>query len=130
MSATRAWTDQNIEDIVGNLLRTGVSLAALVVLAGGVIYLMRHGRSAPEFHMFRGEPPELRSPSGIVRAALGMHGRGIIQLGLLLLIATPVARVAFSIWGFARERDRMYVAFTVIVFAILMYSLFGSGSAF
>ena len=55
-----------------------------------------------------------------------MHGRGIIQLGLLLLIATPVARVAFSIYGFAEERDGRYVTFTCIVFAILMYSLFAS----
>jgi uncharacterized membrane protein len=125
-----AWTDEKIETVVGNLLRIGVSLAALVVLIGGIIYLLRHGGSAPEFHVFRGEPPDLRSPTGIVHSALGWNGRGIIQLGLLLLIATPVARVLFSIWGFARERDRMYVAFTVIVFSILMYSLFGSGSAF
>jgi len=54
------------------------------------------------------------------------NGRGIIQFGLLLLIATPVARVAFSIFGFAQERDRMYVVFTVIVFSILLFSLLGS----
>ncbi len=55
-----------------------------------------------------------------------LNGRGIIQLGLLFLIATPVARVIFSIWGFADERDRMYVVFTVIVLAILIFSLVGS----
>ena len=57
---------------------------------------------------------------------LKLRGRGIIQLGLLLLIATPVARVALSIFGFAKERDRMYVVFTLIVFSILLYSLIGS----
>jgi uncharacterized membrane protein len=51
----------------------------------------------------------------------------LIQLGLLLLIATPIARVGCSIVGFAIERDRMYVAFTLIVLAILLYSLLGSG---
>ncbi len=51
----------------------------------------------------------------------------MIQLGLLLLIATPIARVAFSVVGFAIERDRMYVVFTLIVLAILLYSLLGSG---
>jgi uncharacterized membrane protein len=51
----------------------------------------------------------------------------LIQLGLLLLIATPIVRVAFSMVGFAIERDRMYVAFTLIVLAILLYSLLGSG---
>ena len=56
------------------------------------------------------------------------RGRGVIQLGLLLLIATPIARVAFSVVGFALERDRMYVVFTLIVLAILLYSLLGSGA--
>ena len=54
------------------------------------------------------------------------HGQAIIQFGLLLLIATPVARVAFSAVGFAIERDSMYVVITLIVLAILLYSLFGS----
>ena len=54
-----------------------------------------------------------------------MHGSGMIQLGLLLLIATPVARVAFSIFGFAAERDWLYAGFTCLVLAILIFSLFG-----
>jgi uncharacterized membrane protein len=122
----RSWTDQRIENILGNLLRAGVLLSALVELIGGVIYLLRHGRSPMDFGVFRGEPADLRGVRGIIRDTLALRGRGIIQLGLLLLIATPVARVAFSIFGFAKERDRMYVVFTVIVFSILLYSLIGS----
>jgi len=122
----RSWTDQRIENILGNLLRAGVLLSALVVLIGGVIYLLRHGRSPVDFRTFRGEPADLRGVRGIIRDTLALQGRGIIQLGLLLLIATPVARVAFSIFGFAEEHDRMYVGFTVIVFSILLYSLLGS----
>jgi uncharacterized membrane protein len=124
------WSDQNIEDIVGNLLRVGVTTSAAVVLAGGIIYLLRHGTSHPDYHVFRGEPQDLRTLSGIFHDAFTLHGRGIIQLGLLLLIATPVARVAFSIWGFAAEQDRMYVVFTSIVLVILLYSLFGAGLGF
>jgi uncharacterized membrane protein len=122
------WSDQNIEDIVGNLLRVGVTTSAAVVLAGGIIYLLRHGSSHPDYHIFRGEPPELSTLRGIFHEAFTFHGRGIIQLGLLLLIATPVARVAFSIWGFAAEHDRMYVIFTTIVLVILLYSLLGVAS--
>jgi len=122
----RSWTDQRIENILGNLLRAGVLLSALVVLIGGVIYLVRHGRTAVDFRVFHGEPADLRDIRGIVSETWTLRGRGIIQLGLLLLIATPVARVAFSIFGFAEERDRMYVVFTVIVFSILLYSLIGS----
>jgi uncharacterized membrane protein len=124
------WTDQRIENMVGNLLRTGVSLSAFVVFVGGVIYLVRHGSSPADYRVFHGEPSDLRNLSGIVRDAYGLHGRGIIQLGLLMLIATPVARVAFSIWGFAAEEDRMYLIFTGVVLVVLLYSLFGSGSAF
>ena|ERR1035438_4213297 len=126
MLPKRSWTDQRIENILGNLLRAGVLLSALVVLIGGVIYLLRHGHSPVDFRAFRGEPADLRDIRGIVSDTLALRGRGIIQLGLLLLIATPVARVAFSIFGFAEERDRMYVVFTVIVFSILLYSLIGS----
>jgi uncharacterized membrane protein len=122
----RSWTDQKIENILGNLLRTGVLLSALVVLIGGVIYLLRHGRSPMDFRVFRGEPADLRDVHGIIRDTVALQGRGIIQLGLLLLIATPVARVAFSIFGFAEEGDRMYVVFTLSVFSILLYSLFGA----
>jgi len=121
----RSWTDQRIENILGNLLRAGVLLSALVVSIGGVIYLLRHGHSPVDFRVFRGEPADLRDVRGIIRDTLALRGRGIIQLGLLVLIATPVARVAFSIFGFAEERDRMYVVFTVIVFSILLYSLIG-----
>ena len=104
-----AWTDQKIEEIVGNLLRTGVLLSAGVVFFGGIVYLIRHGWSVADYSIFHGEPEELRTVGGILRYAFSFHGRGIIQLGLLLLIATPVARVAFAAWGFAAERDRLYV---------------------
>jgi uncharacterized membrane protein len=130
VSTTRNWTDKTIEEIVGNLLRVGVSLSAFVVSMGAVIYLARHGREPANYRVFHGEPSDLRSLSGIVRDAFHLRGRGIIQLGLLLLIATPVARVAFSIWGFAEEHDRLYMIFTGIVLIVLLYSLLGSGSAF
>ncbi len=63
---------------------------------------------------------------GIVHFAFSGNPLAIMQLGLLLLIATPIARVVFSVLAFAREGDRMYVAFTLIVLAVLLYSLFGS----
>ena len=126
MPKTQPWTDQTIENVVGNLLRAGVSIAAAVVLMGGVIYLARHGTETANYRIFRGEPSEFRSVTGILRQVIALRGRGIIQLGLLLLIATPVARVAFSVWAFAEEHDRMYVGFTLIVLAVLLYSLLGS----
>jgi uncharacterized membrane protein len=122
------WRDRRIELILGNLLRTGVLLSAAVVLCGAGIYLARHAHEPANYRVFRGEPSELRTIPGVVRSVIEERGRGLIQLGLLLLIATPIARVVFSIVGFAIERDRMYVAFTLIVLAVLLYSLLGSGA--
>ena len=124
------WSDQKMEIIIGNLLRTGVILSAAVVLLGGIIYLARHGTEPTHYRTFHGEPSEYRTVGGIFQQVLALRGLGIIQLGLLLLIATPVARVAFAVWGFAKEHDRMYVVFTLIVLVILLYSLLGSRFAF
>ena len=126
----KTWTDQRIETAVGRLLQTGVILAATVVAIGAVIYLSRHAWEPVGYGVFRGEPAEYRTVGGILHGVATLSGRGYIQLGLLLLIATPVARVAFSVWAFAAEKDKMYVSFTLIVLAVLLYSLFGSGSAF
>jgi uncharacterized membrane protein len=120
------WTDRKVENIIGNLLRVGVLLSAAVVFFGGTIYVAHHGRSRVDYCVFQGEPANYRQIGGIFHEALNLSGRGIIQFGLLLLIATPVARVIFSLFGFAAEKDRMYVAFTAIVLVILLYSLFGT----
>ena len=125
------WRDRRIEIILGNLLRTGALISAAVVLVGACIYLLHHAHEPADYRVFRGEPSEYRTVAGVIQSVLNGRGRGrgqgLIQLGLLLLIATPIARVAFSVVGFAIERDRLYVAFTLIVLAILLYSLLGSG---
>ena len=117
--------DQRIENIIAGMLRAGVILSTALVLGGGVWYLLRFGAGRPEYGAFQGEPAVLRSVSGIVRGAVALDARSWIQLGLLLLVATPVARVLFSIFAFAEERDWTYVAITLIVAAVLLYSLFG-----
>jgi uncharacterized membrane protein len=119
------WSDQRIEAIIGDLLRAGVIFSGVIVLIGGMVYLIHQGNTVPHYGVFHGEPSDLRSLSGIVADALARHGRGIIQLGLLFLIATPVARVVFSIFAFAVQRDWLYVVLTMIVLGVLMFSLTG-----
>jgi uncharacterized membrane protein len=123
--ATVQRSDQKMDEIMGSLLRTGVVLAAAIVLLGGVLYLTRHAVPATNYRIFAGEPVEFRTISGIFHEALAFRGRGLIQLGLLILIATPVARVAFSFFAFLYERDWTYVFVTVLVLGLLIYSLFG-----
>ena len=115
--------EERVEQIMGNLLRAGVILAAAVVFYGGVLYLSRHGTEAADYTVFRGQPREYRSPALIAQGALTLGARATIQLGLLLLIATPVARVAFSALAFAWQRDYTYVGLTLLVLAVLVYSL-------
>jgi uncharacterized membrane protein len=121
------WTDQRIEVIIANLLRIGVTAAACIVLLGGAVFLVRHGAAPARYGSFAGEPSNLTHWKGILRAAFGLRARGIMQLGLLVLIATPVARVAFSAAAFVLERDWLYVAVAGFVLLVLLYSLLGSG---
>ncbi len=120
--------DQQLEQFISNLLKYGVFLASAVVFVGGVLYLIRHGTEPVDYRFFQGEPAVFRSPKGVVTAVLSGRRRGIIQLGLLLLIATPVARVAFSLLAFLRQRDFIYVIVTLFVLAELIYSFIGAYS--
>lgn len=118
-------SDERVEGIIGNLLRIGVIASALVVFSGGVLYLIQQGReAAPHLNTFRQDETEgLREPVRIFRESTKLHSLDLIMLGLLLLIATPVARVIFSIAAFALQRDYLYVIFTLIVLCVLVYSI-------
>ena len=120
-------TDYSIEVMLGYVLRAGVILSAAIVLTGASVFIVRHAHDPANYRIFRGEPSDYRTIPGVIRNASRGRGRGLIQLGLLFLIATPIARVVFSVAGFILERDRLYVTFTLIVLAVLLYSLLGSG---
>ena len=126
--ARSSWTDERIEKLLGTLLLTGVMISGLVVLAGGVLYLLRYGREPLHYETFDPQRAGLRSFVEVATFAAHGDGRAIIQIGLLLLIATPVMRVVFSMIAFALEKDRLYVALTVMVLVILLLSLFGKVS--
>lgn len=115
--------DRRLETIIGQLLRTGVLLAAAIVSLGGVMYLLQHHSDTVSYKTFQTGGADIRSLAGIAQSAAHLHSEGLIQLGLLLLIATPVARVAIAAVGFALERDRLYAVISLIVLAILALSL-------
>ena len=110
-------TDDRMDQIIGNLLRTGVVSAAAVVAAGGVWYLAVHGTTMPDYRHFHEAARGLRSLASLTRPQL------VILLGLLILIATPVARVVFSLVAFGLERDRVFVGITAVVLVVLAYSI-------
>jgi uncharacterized membrane protein len=118
-------SDEEVEQLIGRLLQLGVFLAAAIVIVGGTALLARYGRQPVDFRTFRDEPSPLRSLSGIVRGALALDSRAVIQLGLVVLIATPVARVALTLGAFLLQRDRLYAAITAFVLLLLTYGLVG-----
>lgn len=122
------WTDERVEGILGTLLQSGVIISGLVVLAGGALYLLRYGSVPVHYESFATERESLRSLGDVVKDAWHGDARAIIECGLLLLIATPVARVLFSVIAFTLEKDRLYLVVTLIVFLILLYSLFGGAT--
>jgi len=126
----RKLTDDDIERMVSLVLGTGVSIAAAVAFVGGVYFLLRHGGEHVNYRAFTGQPSIDRHAHEIIKGAFSGRARSSIQLGILLLIATPIVRVAVSLVGFTLERDRKYVVITAIVLAVLLYSLItGSASA-
>jgi len=121
------WTDERVDLILGNLLRGGVILASSLVLLGAIPYLIQYGMRLHDYRVFHGEPPDLRGLNGIVHDALALDSRGIIQFGIVLLLATPVARVCFSVFAFIRQRDYTYVLVTLLVLGVLLHSIIGGG---
>lgn len=115
--------DRRLETIIGQLLRAGVLLAAAVVLIGAVLYLAQSHAEITDYHHFAMERHSLRNVEGIVRLTGHLNSLAIIQLGLVLLIATPVARVIMAGVGFYIEKDWLYTVVCAIVLGVLLFSL-------
>lgn len=123
----RKLNDKQVEDFIGQVLRVGTFLSSAVTALGIGLYLWRNGSSRPDYRVFHESYGKMLPLHRLFPDALHGHPVAIIQLGILLLIATPVARVAFLVGAFALERDRLYVAVSGLVLAILLYSLIFSG---
>lgn len=122
-----AFDDAQMEAIMGRLLQFGVLLAATVVLAGGVIFLFAHSGELTNYRVFTAKPVQLRHPVPLLRGIAGGDASAIVELGILLLVATPICRVIFAVIAFAIERDRLYVAISVTVLAVLLFGMLRGG---
>ena len=126
-ATNRRWTDEKMDEAMGHLLRAGVVVAGIVVAIGGTMHVWK-ADDAPrsEYHIFHGTPDAYRHLATVVQGALHGDSASVIQFGLLLLIATPVARVIFAFFGFLAERDWLYTLVSALVLGILIYSLVSS----
>jgi uncharacterized membrane protein len=115
--------DLKMEIAISQMLRAGVSLAAIVVFAGGCLYLLQAHGVTPDYRHFHGiASPADRIPPLLV--ARHLDSRSIIRLGILLLVATPIMRVAYCVYGFAAQKDKIYIVVSSIVLTVLLYSFF------
>ncbi|HEX9459726.1 MAG TPA: DUF1634 domain-containing protein [Thermoanaerobaculia bacterium] len=122
MSSEPRWVDR----LIVHVLRGGVTVSVIIVLAGLIITFVHHReyfRSRPALDALTNPGASYPSTIGsVVEGVRKGRGQAIATLGLLLLIATPVARVAVSIAVFVIERDRLYVVITAVVLALLLLS--------
>ena len=120
------WADRDIQKLIGQLLRWGVVTASIIVFTGGLVYLYRHGQERiPEYQKFAGKSAGYTTVTEIIKGIAKFKGKGIIQMGVIVLIATPILRIFFSLIGFVLEKDKLYIIITSFVFFVIMISLFG-----
>ena len=123
------WGERDVEQYIGKLLRYGVMLSCAITLFGGIIYLFQHKGVMVDYSpvptgMAFGVEDYLRELNTIFPRMLDFDGAAIIQFGVLVLIATPIIRVAFSAFSFLIEKDYLYVVITLIVLAIILANMF------
>jgi uncharacterized membrane protein len=117
--------DTDIQSLIGKVLRGGMVLSMSIVFFGGIFYVIRHGHSIPDYKTFKGIPPFMQHAGSLVVAATNLKGQAIIQLGIVLLIATPIFRVICSTIGFVLEKDYLYVGISLLVLLIIFSSMMG-----
>src|SRR6476661_3120349 len=116
--------DNDVQIILGTLLRVGVIISASIVLIGGIIFLTSQSHQTISFAEFNADQTKFSSISNIISGLKTFDGLAIIQFGVLLLIFTPIARIVFSIFSFLMEKDYMYVIIGLIVLCVIITSLY------
>jgi uncharacterized membrane protein len=116
--------DLKMEIAISRMLRAGVSVAAFVVLAGWILYLWHAHGVEPDYRHFHGVPSPADRLTPVFEGIRHLDSRSIIRLGILLLIATPIMRVAYCVYNFATQKDKMYVMVSAVVLTVLLCSFF------
>jgi uncharacterized membrane protein len=120
----------DLNDAIGKILRYGVVLSSVVVAVGLLLMLLApppgtpgtlQGTLAADF----GRPT--LSPSALLAGIAQGSAVSILQLGTLILLATPIVRVAASVLLFLREKDMLYVGITALVLTMLLLAIFVVG---
>jgi uncharacterized membrane protein len=114
-----------METVISRLLSLGVILSCLVVTTGGALLLVSSGAATIDIGHFHGQAGSLKTIAVIFESARAISPTAIIQIGLLILVATPVARVGLSMLLFLKKGDYLYVGITGLVLTIVVLAISG-----
>lgn len=122
-------SNTDMRQAIGNALRIGVTAACTIAIVSGLYYLIMHGgEPMPDYSTFNPEPASYSTFTGILGGVLKLAAKDWIQLGVVVLMLTPIIRVVLSIVDFARQHDWLYVTITAIVLLIIIgNSVWGVG---
>ncbi len=111
---------RTLPETISRVLRWGVLTACAICLVGGGIYLILHGSEpAPDYITFHGQQPEYTTVGGIFGGFFRFSAYGLIQVGVITLLLTPILRVVLSLIDFINQRDWLYAAITAFVLAVI-----------
>ena len=112
-----------MEMFIGRMLRVGVFTACAIAIMGGILYIVQKGGTQVDFAEFT-SAMAVESIGDVIRGVAALDAISVIQLSLLILIATPIMRVVVSVVAFAIEKDYLYVFITLIVLIIIVFNIF------
>ncbi|WP_410879781.1 DUF1634 domain-containing protein [Myroides sp. DW712] len=122
--STFKFTDNQLQSIIGNVLRYGVLSALTVTLLGGIILLVKDSQQVVSYATFIEKDQNLFVVfQNILEGIKEWNGESIIFLGILLLFLTPALRLVLSLFSFILEKDALYVAITLLVIAVIILSV-------
>ena len=121
--------NKQLDILLATTLRIGVSVACVIALVGGTLYLLSHGNEPmPDYSTFSysdTHPAEYTTLSGIFEGITSMNAMSWIQMGVIALLLTPILRVLISLIDFLAERDWLYAAISSIVLSIIIANSIG-----
>ncbi len=118
------FTDKDLQKIIGGVLKYGVLTVLITSVIGGTLYLYRHSTEMVDYSSFAENDQSIFDVMQSVFVNVGNgKGRGIIFLAVLLLFLTPLVRLLLSLVSFVLEKDRLYIAITLLVIAVILLSV-------
>jgi uncharacterized membrane protein len=102
---------RSLESQIARLLTIG-TYASIGLVAIGVVLLLGSGTSPLD-------PAPALDLGGLGRDLAALRPPGFLWLGILGLVATPAARVAAALVGYARSGERAMVVVALLILAVI-----------